>query len=195
MQIKCVVSCRDANGTPSFFSCVVSCTQAQYDDGDHYSAAALLANENGYEGVGLVYDQNDGPPWLFAHFPWDVPGGSNERPAQSQPGDRHVIRDRDGKPIASGRNQAVVRRYTSTHLVKVVAIDKIGSGADPEAKLMILFEGDVSYEHNWASYCVLCETVRNWRNLHGAPLRVGGQRCGLVGTTNKVLRPLPTPNS
>ena len=68
MKIKCVVSCRDASGTPSFCPCTVEAETEQYANGEHYDLAKEKAEEEGYEDVGLVYDENDGPSWLFSHF-------------------------------------------------------------------------------------------------------------------------------
>lgn len=65
MKIRCVVSCRDANGIPSFYPCTVEVTEEQYKEGDHYDEADVLATDAGYEDVGLVYDENDGPKFLF----------------------------------------------------------------------------------------------------------------------------------
>lgn len=70
MLIKCVVSCRDANGTPTFWPCRVGVTDGQYGDGVHYDQAADAALDEGHDEVGLVYDERDGPAWLFAPFDW-----------------------------------------------------------------------------------------------------------------------------
>jgi len=70
VKIKCVVACRDAGGTPTFYPCVVTTTREGYDNGDHYDVAVEEANEDGYA-VGphaLVYDEYDGPAFLFRHF-------------------------------------------------------------------------------------------------------------------------------
>lgn len=68
MNIRCVVSCRDANGVPTFYPCEVDCSRRQYEDGEHYEAAAELADDQGYDDVGVVYDENDGPAFLFEHY-------------------------------------------------------------------------------------------------------------------------------
>jgi hypothetical protein len=65
VNIKCVVTCRDANGTPTFFPCVVDCGQEEYDNGEHYECARAMAEDHRYEDPGLVFDENDGPAWLF----------------------------------------------------------------------------------------------------------------------------------
>lgn len=71
MKIKCVVSCRNAGGEPDFFPAIVELTQEQYDEGEHYEKADDEAAGAGYDTGYLVYDENDGPSWLFAHFAWN----------------------------------------------------------------------------------------------------------------------------
>jgi hypothetical protein len=71
MKIKCVIATTTASGSPYFDFCIVECTQAQYDLGQHYDSAEDYACEEGYEGDMIVYDENDGPKFLFDHFAWD----------------------------------------------------------------------------------------------------------------------------
>lgn len=75
MKIRCVVACTASDGTPDFYGCVVEVSQEQYDEGAHYDAARFLATEEDYEGPMVVYDEKDGPAFLFrAAFPEDEPG-------------------------------------------------------------------------------------------------------------------------
>jgi hypothetical protein len=67
MDIRCVVACKNASGQPDFFACTVKASPEEYDNGEHYEAAQRAAEGEGYEGPFVVYDQNDGPAWLFAH--------------------------------------------------------------------------------------------------------------------------------
>jgi hypothetical protein len=67
-RVHCVIVCRDANGSPAFTSVAVLCTEAQFREGDHYDAARDWAIEQRYEGPWIVFDQDDGPEWLFEHF-------------------------------------------------------------------------------------------------------------------------------
>jgi hypothetical protein len=73
MKIKCLVAVRNAGGTPDVYPVIVTCNQEGYDDGQHYDAAVEAASEAGYDATGstLVYDENDGPAWLFNHFDWE----------------------------------------------------------------------------------------------------------------------------
>lgn len=72
MIIKCVVTCRDANGTPTFLPVCVQCREEAYNEGDHYLAAQAEARNKRYESPGLVYDEKDGPAWLFEQFNWKL---------------------------------------------------------------------------------------------------------------------------
>jgi len=65
MKIRCVVSCRACDGTPDFFATTVEVDQDGYDEGEHYELAKEEAEEEGFEDVGIVYDENDGPDFLF----------------------------------------------------------------------------------------------------------------------------------
>ncbi len=65
VSVRCVVSCLDSNGVPAFYPVTVHCTPEQYADGVCYREARAAAEESGYEEVGVVYDENDGPDWLF----------------------------------------------------------------------------------------------------------------------------------
>lgn len=67
-KIRCVVACRDAGGTPTFYPIEFVCSTEAYENGDHYLVAQEMAREDGYESVGIVYDENDGPAWLFRHM-------------------------------------------------------------------------------------------------------------------------------
>ena len=71
MQIKCVIACFNASGEPDFFFCIVKCSESDYDVGLHYEKAEEFAKEEGYSGPMIVYDENDGPDWLFDHFVWE----------------------------------------------------------------------------------------------------------------------------
>lgn len=69
MDIKCIVTCRDANGVPTLQPCIVcGITKDEYDDGKHYELAKAQITEGGYEDVGLVFDEHDGPAHLFKHY-------------------------------------------------------------------------------------------------------------------------------
>ena len=71
MLIKCVVACANASGEPDFFFCRVECSEQDYEVGEHYDIAEGFAREEGYCGLMVVFDENDGPDWLFDHFVWE----------------------------------------------------------------------------------------------------------------------------
>jgi len=71
MTIKCVVACRNAEGASDFYFCKVECSQDEYDVGKHYEIAEEQAADEGYEGPMVVFDENDGPNFLFDHFVWE----------------------------------------------------------------------------------------------------------------------------
>lgn len=58
-MVRCIVACTNSQGTPELVPVVVECTQAEYDEGDHYDAARDHVTENGYEGDFVVFDEND----------------------------------------------------------------------------------------------------------------------------------------
>jgi hypothetical protein len=68
VAIHCVIACKNAGGAPDFVGVRVACTEAQQEDGQHYAAAMAWAEEHGYEEPMVVYDEDDGPPWLFAQL-------------------------------------------------------------------------------------------------------------------------------
>lgn len=67
-KIKCVVACFDSQGKPTFFPCIIECTEQEYEIGEHYCMAREKAREAGYENSMVVFDQHDGPKWLFERF-------------------------------------------------------------------------------------------------------------------------------
>ena len=68
--IKCAIAAMNLAGDPDFFFCIVKCSQEQYYNGEHYDRAKAEAKELSYEGEMVVFDENDGPKWLFEHFDW-----------------------------------------------------------------------------------------------------------------------------
>ena len=68
MNVKCVVACTNANGSPDFFPCEVIISKNGYDLGEHYDLAKEKAIAEHYEGVMIVFEPADGPKFLFDHF-------------------------------------------------------------------------------------------------------------------------------
>jgi hypothetical protein len=68
--ISCVVACRNASGEPDFYFCRVECPPDRVEEGAHHETAENAARDNGYEGPFVVFDEHDGPEWLFEQFAW-----------------------------------------------------------------------------------------------------------------------------
>lgn len=84
-EVRCVLACINANGEPDFAFVNVWCSSDQYDDGEHYEAAKAWAKDNYYGGPFVVFDEIDGPDFLFDHFVWksasiiNTPYGSKDQ--------------------------------------------------------------------------------------------------------------------
>ncbi len=70
MIVKMVVAAQGQDG-PDLYFCKVDCTEQQYADGDHYDRAKEAAEENGYEGSMIAFDEHDPPKPLFGLFNWE----------------------------------------------------------------------------------------------------------------------------
>jgi hypothetical protein len=95
-----------------------------------------------------------------------------------------VILDKDGKTIRTSRNLRGIRRHVSENWVKAVHITQTGyAGA-----LTVAFGNGDDYTTKFASFDVLKNSIRNWRNLYGARLVVNGEDCGLIAKYNVHLK-------
>ena len=59
MNIKCIVAGTNANGEPDLYFCIVNCTIDQGHNGNHYDTAKEMAEDNGYEGPFVAFDERD----------------------------------------------------------------------------------------------------------------------------------------
>ncbi len=59
MLIKCAVAGIDPNGNADIWFVTVQCTEEQRDLGEHLEAAEEHAEENGYEGPFVTFDEED----------------------------------------------------------------------------------------------------------------------------------------
>lgn len=121
MKIRCVVACRDASGSPDFYPCTVRVSQNQYEEGVHYDKAKELADGDGYESTDFapVFDEYDGPDWLF----------------------RHVFADE----MATGLVKAAERRgWTTDKLAAAIGItpDRLSNGGIAEVVKLAIVDGD-----------------------------------------------------
>jgi hypothetical protein len=67
MSIRCVIACYGADDAPTFFGYAAKCTEAEYEDGRHYDKACEAAADARHSGPFVMFDEHDGPAWLFAH--------------------------------------------------------------------------------------------------------------------------------
>lgn len=97
------------------------------------------------------------------------------------------IRDANGKVIQRSRNLRGIREYVgkTSSPISCIEINRIG---EHEGKLSILFCDGVSFETNFASFNILKDFVRRWRNTYGAPLRVNGYASASVNFNNPRLQ-------
>ncbi len=72
MIVKCVTAGTTARGQPGLHLCKVQCDGDQYAEGEHYVAAREQAEGDGHEGEMVVFDEKDGPDFLFHYFDWDT---------------------------------------------------------------------------------------------------------------------------
>jgi hypothetical protein len=67
MNIRVLVGCRDASGTPGLVGTNISCTMEQYHNGEHYDAARAKMLVRLYEITDFAVDENDQPD-VFDHI-------------------------------------------------------------------------------------------------------------------------------
>jgi hypothetical protein len=90
---------------------------------------------------------------------------------------------KDGKVIQQSRNLRGIRSYVGKNLIKHILISK---QADGEGYLRIRFDDGASFSTTFCNYKVLCYTLRNWRNLYGAELFIGGDTPSDVRSVGKI---------
>lgn len=90
-------------------------------------------------------------------------------------------------------SHATIRRLIGRHIVDRVEIWK-GENWGSEGNIRIVYKengrsdsANKIWQDTWASYDVLKWALRNWRNLYGARLIVGGQEAGVVSYRNPAL--------
>lgn len=71
MIVKMVVAAQGNDG-PDLYFCKVACSEEQYNEGEHYRRAEKAANDYGYEGSMVAFDEKDPPKPLFGLFDWDT---------------------------------------------------------------------------------------------------------------------------
>lgn len=95
-----------------------------------------------------------------------------------------TIYDRHGEPLHTSKNLAGIRRYVSNNIVSVIELIPLGKSG---ALLSMHFDDGAFYTTQFASYSVLLDFVRKWRNVYGAALIVDGLQAGKVESKNPYL--------
>lgn len=102
----------------------------------------------------------------------------------------NLIHNSNGDIIQRSKNLAGIRRYASNHVVSKAILTGF---ADGTGMLTVQFDGVhgslAQSTVHFASFEVLQQFVRNWRNAHGAQLEVNGISRGVV--TSKEPRGYP----
>ena len=78
MKIRCVIACHDANGRPDLVGCTANVSRAQQRQGEHRKQAKACAHRNRLEKPFIVFDEEDGPDWLFKNVFDSVFNGGRE---------------------------------------------------------------------------------------------------------------------
>ena len=96
-----------------------------------------------------------------------------------------TIWNRFGNVVSRSRNMRGIRQAVGREVVNFVAIDRRPRG---EGNLFIEFSNMNWFKTDFASFDVLKDAVRRWRNLYGALLLVDGKVSGKVGYRNPALQ-------
>ncbi len=100
-----------------------------------------------------------------------------------------VVKNADGEVVQRSRNLAGIRQYVAGkhglyRPIERLCINERDGGT---GMLYIRFENGCTYETDFASWAVLKQWVRRWRNVYGSPLLVNGVYSGTVASDNPVL--------
>jgi len=73
VELRVMVACNyGPSGEPDFYFCKVRCRRAEYNMGDHYSVAERKAEDEGYGGKMVSFDEHDiAGKAILDHFEWD----------------------------------------------------------------------------------------------------------------------------
>lgn len=97
----------------------------------------------------------------------------------------------DGEPIQRSQNLRGIRRYVGQHAVTFVELKRINEDtpriSSALGMLYIVFDNGATFETPFASFKVLKNVVRQWRNLYGVVLKIEGEDKGNVQYDNPAL--------
>lgn len=68
MIVRCIVAGMNSESTPDFYACSVECDEDAYEVGEHYISAREQAEQAGFQGELVVFDEFDAPDWLVKRF-------------------------------------------------------------------------------------------------------------------------------
>lgn len=95
-----------------------------------------------------------------------------------------VVTDRNGKIVNQSRNLRGIRQYVGKNLIKDVKIKEIEQG---RGYIEIYFDDGAYFQTVFASFNVLKDCVRRWRNVYGSKLWVNNKECGTISYHNSEL--------
>lgn len=103
-------------------------------------------------------------------------------------GDETTICRADGTVISRSRNLRGIRAAVGKRGVLEVEITKMGPKAASDGLLHVKFYGGDYCLTGYASFDVLREGLRTWRNLYGVKLVINGEPAGEIGYSNERLK-------
>lgn len=89
-----------------------------------------------------------------------------------------------GVPVRRSRNLRGLRQHIAHNLVDRVSIYPISGG---QGVLEVMFANGDVHRGQWADFGMIKNSLRNWRNLYGAPLFINGAPAGQVRWNNERL--------
>jgi hypothetical protein len=93
----------------------------------------------------------------------------------ARPESRCYVYSADHQIVNQSRNLAGIRRYVSGHAIAELHI-AYRAGHALTGWLYIVFTNGSHFQTTFASYSVLADFVRRWRNVYGAELWIGGHK-------------------
>jgi hypothetical protein len=96
------------------------------------------------------------------------------------------ILSKEGVVVQRSRNLRGIREYVSKHSVKFIGLHRKPDGG---GTLYVMFDNQERFKTDFASYEVLKNFVRNWRNVYGVLLMVEGRPSGTVYYDQPLLKP------
>ncbi len=93
-----------------------------------------------------------------------------------------IIYDKFHKPISKSQNLRGIRSYVSKNLVKEIRISK--AARNFSGTLFVSFEDGAYYKTHFASFEILKNFIKQWRNVYGVQLYVNRRGAGKISYQN-----------